>query len=382
MKINLINKEIQEMLRTSRSTNMTYREHLSKLFSNYKQLLQDNKIELEKYCYIVYPYSELFKTVENSCKILLQIYDSYIRGKIGYAVSLMKKHFTYEESIFNLDLQRDTTLYRARVVNDCGNTIGINSMFHVPFENRNIITNNRFNISGYPCLYLGNSILACWEEMRKPNPDYMFISRYSLNEKVTKKVIDIRWNEHVESSLEVDDDERKGWIQFNIIRFLNTIPLKIACSIPVHDLEASFKEEYVIPQILLLSCIGNKYVDGIAYTSTRRDEQISSDISLHHNYVFPVQKVDDRGYCTTLASNFLMTRGVSFMEADIKNVFHAKGTPNVYVEDSTIVLGTLDQDKSEYECTKFGQMEDYLKTQPRYSLKKIDGKWEEIPREL
>ena len=97
MKINLINKEIQEMLRTSRSTNMTYREHLSKLFSNYKQLLQDNKIELEKYCYIVYPYSELFKTVENSCKILLQIYDSYIRGKIGYAVSLMKKHFTPEE---------------------------------------------------------------------------------------------------------------------------------------------------------------------------------------------------------------------------------------------------------------------------------------------
>ena len=180
----------------------------------------------------------------------------------------------------------------------------------------------------------------------------------------------------------MDDDERKGWIQFNIIRFLNTIPLKIACSIPVHDLEASFKEEYVIPQILLLSCIGNKYVDGIAYTSTRRDEQISSDISLHHNYVFPVQKVDDRGYCTTLASNFLMTRGVSFMEADIKNVFHAKGTPNVYVEDSTIVLGTLDQGKSEYECTKFGQMEDYLKTQPRYSLKKIDGKWEEIPIEL
>jgi hypothetical protein len=131
-----------------------------------------------------------------------------------------------------------------------------------------------------------------------------------------------------------------------------------------------------------LSCIGNKNVDGIAYTSTRRDNQISDDLSLHHNYVFPVQKITDRGFCEKLTSDFQITHGISFMEANIKNVFHGKGTPNIYVENDTLHLDDIDQGKTEYQCTKFGQMEDYLKTQPRYSLKKIDGKWEEIPIEL
>jgi hypothetical protein len=60
------------------------------------------------------------------------------------------------------------------------------------------------------------------------------------------------------------------------------------------------------------------------------------------------------------------------MEADIKNVFHAKGIPNIYVENDTLHLDDIDQGKTEYQCTKFGQMEDYLKKQPRYSLKKVD----------
>lgn len=53
-------------------------------------------------------------------------------------------------------------------------------LFHVPFEKRHLIGNNRFSLSGLPCLYFGSSIYGCWEEMNRPNLDYCFTSRFDL----------------------------------------------------------------------------------------------------------------------------------------------------------------------------------------------------------
>ena len=63
------------------------------------------------------------------------------------------------------------------------------------------------------------------------------------------------------------------------------------------------------------------------------------------------------------------------MEADVKNVFYGKGMPHIHIENETLCLDTLDNGKSEYQCSKFGQMEEYLNSQPLYELYRIQNAW-------
>ena len=382
MALNIINKSVQAMLMTPRPADKTHREYLVKLLGQYYNMLKESYVDLKQYEYKSISYAEILTCVKDICSKLLKVYDLYMHGDVAKSIQVMRDCFTRTDLRLIEQITSSNIMYRARVIDSTQCLLDSKSMFHIPVEKRSLIANNRFNISGYPCLYLGNSILACWEEMAKPNLEQFYVSQVELRNKKNKKVIDLRWDTSVDIPRITEDDGSQGAIKRKVVDFMFRIPLKIACSIPVFDPQLTFKEEYVIPQILLMSCIGNKNVDGIAYTSTRRDDQISDDLSLHHNYVFPVQKIKDRGFCEKLTTDFQITHGISFMEADIKNVFHAKGTPNIYVENDTLHLDDIDQGKTEYQCTKFGQMEDYLKTQPRYSLKKIDGKWEEIPIEL
>ena len=375
MTINEINKELQRLLAHPHSIYETYRMFLASLFAKYYDLLKESKDDLEQYCFIASPYKDLLEEVQSCSDYLLGIYDLYISGHVGDAVERMRKHFTPEESMFTDEVSSLTPMYRARVNESFDETFGVKEMFHVPFENRSKIASSRFSITGYPCLYLGSTILACWEEMQKPIIDNLSVSRFLLQNGVSKNVINLCWHDELDFDLKSVDDEEHGLLQLKALRLLRRFPLMLACSVKASNPNAPFKEEYVLPQVLLLSCIDNEHVDGIAYTSTRRDDQISSNIELHQNFVFPSQNITDVGYCSKLASDFQLTKGVSFMEADIKNVFYGKGMPYIHIENETLCLDTLDNGKSEYQCSKFGQMEEYLNSQPLYELYRIKTAW-------
>jgi hypothetical protein len=64
-------------------------------------------------------------------------------------------------------------------------------MFHVPFEKRRLVRNQRYSIAGLPCLYLGSSIWICWEEMGRPSLDSLSISRFRIAEPVV--VLDFQY---------------------------------------------------------------------------------------------------------------------------------------------------------------------------------------------
>lgn len=301
-----------------------------------------------------------------------------MQGKIEKAVHKMDYEFMSSESIFAERMSSKEPLYRARTIESTQGSYDVREMFHVPFEQRGKISNNRFSIAGFPCLYLGKSILACWEEMQKPNIDNLCVSRVAKKERDRLYVIDLSWKEDVDGTISADEMEQCEQY-YDIVTWIKRLPLIIACSIRAFDPSAPFKEEYVIPQIMLSACIENEDIEGIAYTSTRRDEQIASDMELHKNYVFPVRKVTDKGYCKELAEEFSLTRGISFMEAEIKNVFHARGMQVTAIEDDALCFNDLDKGKSEYECTKFGQMEEYLGKQQFYTIHESMGVYEVHP---
>ena len=381
MTLEHINNTLQSLLVNTRSTGETYRMYLLTLFKTYYDMLEMSKFDIERYCFIASPYEDVLENVKMYCDQLLEIYDLYMGGKIGQAVELMRDRFTSKESMFTDNISSTIRMYRARVQDSQCMTFNVKDMFHVPFETRGKIANNRFSITGYPCLYLGKSILACWEEMHKPMLDNLSVSRFLLKKGIQKNIINLCWHSTTMYDLDTNDEDEQNLRKLRALRLLQRYPLMIACSIRTFDPKAPFKEEYVIPQVLLLSCIDNEYVDGISYTSTRRDNQIADDIELHQNFVFPAQDIKDIGFCSKLASDFQMTRGISFMEADINNVFYGKGTPNIYVKDSTLFLDKLDHGKTEYQRSKFGQMEEYLGSLPLYELWKRYSSWQEHPTE-
>lgn len=382
MIVNNINKEVLELLQNARPSNWTYKQYLAWLFEQYMRKLRDNQNEIEEYCIDPEPFEVVIKKVEDACDKLLAIYDLYMQGRVGKAADDMDSEFLIEEamSIYAVELPSNEPLYRARTIESSQGSYDVKEMFHVPFEKRGKISNNRYSIAGFPCLYFGTSILACWEEMHKPNIDSLCVSRVNKEEAKHMTVIDLSWKEDVDSIIP-EDEKQKYDKYYEILTWIERLPLIIACSIRAYDPAAPFKEEYVIPQVLLLACIENERIDGVAYTSTRRDEQISSDMGLHKNYAFPVKEVTDKGYCTELARKFRLTRGVSFMEAEIKNVFQGRGTPTIDVKGETLCIDNWDDGKTEYECTKFGQMEEYLGQQQFYTLHKSMGVWEVCPVE-
>lgn len=376
MIVNKINKELLELLQNTQPANKTYRQHLAWLFEEYLHKLSFYQPEWGKYCLIAEPTEDIIEGVQKSCDKLLAIYDLYMQGKIGDAVDEMVMGFMTSESIFREELTSQEPLFRARTIESYQGSYDAREMFHVPFEKRGKIANNRFSIAGFPCLYMGKSILACWEEMHKPNIDNLCVSKVAIEESESRFVIDLTWKEDLDSNISEDEEEQSMQYQ-DIITWLKRLPLIIACSIRVYDPAAPFKEEYVIPQMILLACIDNAYIDGVAYTSTRRDEQISADMELHKNYAFPVREIADEGYCKELVSVFDLTRGISFMEAEIKNVFHARGMQVMRKKGVVMHIKNMDKGKSEYECTKFGQMEEYLSSQPFYCIFEDKGEWKE-----
>ncbi|MBG7610701.1 hypothetical protein IU405_00375, partial [Polaribacter sp. BAL334] len=72
-------------------------------------------------------------------------------------------------------------VYRIRT-NDSTYNSGFTAkdLFHIPYEKRHLIGNNRFSLSGFPCLYFGNKVYCCWEELNRPKIENCFISKFDL----------------------------------------------------------------------------------------------------------------------------------------------------------------------------------------------------------
>lgn len=151
--------------------------------------------------------------------------------------------------------------------------LGKMDMFHVPYNKRYNLHNERFSLTGQPILYLGNSIADVMEELDIDIDDndalqHLKISSFEfLNEEdkieKKKKIFDLRCN------IWQDMKNIKN-CTFSEKKFFRNI-LSVICSFQKRkELEGyAFKEEYVLPQMLAQVLKRNHY-DGICYYSTKR----------------------------------------------------------------------------------------------------------------
>lgn len=189
-------------------------------------------------------------------------------------------------------------------------------MFHIPFSQRHFVRAQRFSVAGLPCLYLGTSLYICWREMDKPDFDKLYISAYKIDKNNDSKVLNIG-PDFLYKQRSILESKRKNKYDFNTkLSYLALWPLIIACNYLKKYDNASFVQEYIIPNLLMqwISRNSNENVVGIAYRSTKLPANALGSRGI--NVVLPpkvrYEEMANNEFCPNLAKIFKFTLPVSW----------------------------------------------------------------------
>ena len=287
----------------------------------------------------------LMDEIQKECDGIEECLNLYSRANLGACIEKMREIIGHD-SFCAYRVKEGNLWYRSRMVEGRKRVLKASEMFHVPFELVRKIGNNRFSISGYPCLYLSNTIWACWEEMKEPAMEDFCTS-------LVKPTIDIELL-----------DLRFPNTKYNqtVENVLYSLPLIIACSVEVEHPDAPFKPEYIIPQIVMLALVNHEKYQGCSFTSTKKIDNFDWPDDLLCNIAMPVKCVNKTGLCPKLTDSFLISDAINYkyevLKCNISSVRYASEASIDEIFGGPHVESTIYED---YEGSIFGQMEKILK---------------------
>ena len=297
-------------------------------------LITDNNIYFPKHVYsFLSEYIEFVKKVTCSSDIIESI--SLFRDKIYYCLldnysgQANSSYSYFCEALDSIEFHtvftslKENSFYRVRKSkkDKDGNYIlrDYKDMFHIPFECRYRVSTRRYSYPGLPCLYLGNTINVCMDEIgAKDDDDYANVANIYIKDISNIKVVDLFFFENYDFN---------NLLESQKVNFIKLWPLVMCCSLSYKEGDdMDFRPDYIIPQMLLEYIIDKKYsemlngkddiIAGIRYHSAKRSMFPLNDEKKYVNYVFPVQKSREKGLCEHLERKFFV-QSVSFYK-DIK----------------------------------------------------------------
>lgn len=214
---------------------------------------------------------------------LISIYTKWISGNAYSAIKeldeLLKKFELIESEKYGININ-NKIFYRGRKT--AKNSIfNCYDMFHIPYDKRYLVRNQRYSLSGYPLLYLNasiNGVLAELGALETELENYSFSSFY-FNKKYNIYSLLNPFKEYLESEYKPKQKlivKNFSTSQKELTRRLLKLILVSVCSfskrMQYSELEklgmSIFYEEYVIPQALTQVLRKNDF-NGIYYPSTR-----------------------------------------------------------------------------------------------------------------
>lgn len=192
----------------------------------------------------------------------------------------------------------------------------------------------RFNLSGYACLYLAESLYLAWEECRRPDFHTANFVRF-INRKNLKVF-----------TLTLPDAKKLN----SLPAFFRTY-LSLACSVKAKD-DDKDHWQYRISNLFIkmIYQLEGHPIDGIKYMSSKRFENENFRMEYVKDcaaFVFPPKNLDDE-YCKKLASLFEMTDSHSYFYFKIYGINYissSKAATRVY--DNTVFAFLENQLKKE-----------------------------------
>lgn len=310
---------------------------------------------------------------------------SYYKGyasesfeELSKGINQIKSNLTLSKRLDFMPLDVVQNLYRVRSSQE--KIFSRKEMFHIPFEQRGNVKEQRYSIIGLPCLYLANSSYLAWLELGKPDFSNLQVSRLQLNlNELSFLDISVTPKSHIQYFKEYLD-KGDSLMEEKFIQGANRIfilwPLVMACSINVKKPNSNFIPEYIIPKQLLEWVRIQNEVDGIRYFSTKIEEGFNFSSGNLINYVIPVQTSEEKGVCRELSKKIRITNPISWnlLNMATEDVYQNMKTDkrgykehgnNLPLNKVEIIKGV----KQDYWKTAFGKVEYQLLQMEEASIK-------------
>lgn len=249
------------------------------------------------------PMHIILDKIEKTAKTVRQILSAFLRGNHHEALQITRNMM----KSMKLDMMSfEIPMYKCRENSKLFH-FSKDEMFHIPYNKRHLIGNQRFSLSGIPCLYLGSSSYICWEELGRKDLNSTNYCGYSLKEEI--KMFDFVLPSAITNSHQI-----------------RRTVLILACSLAA-DRESLFKPEYIVSQSILHSLIYRSYYSHslfcLRYYSSHLlngdanyydiDYDNPNLLERYINYVFPAASSVSEGYNDKLRSIFNQTETVSLL---------------------------------------------------------------------
>lgn len=295
-----------------------------------------------------------YTQINTYCAKIITTISSWFEGNISEA----KKNFdeTLKARLLILPQKKilsKNCFYRIRT-SDEHKILEKKDLFHIPFELRNKISTQRFSIPGFPCLYLGNSVYICWEELNRPKFHDIQVAKFENNTEIN--LYNLSYEQYNLQKLNAQNPT-----DGDLINLLLAYPIIAACSIQVPKSRQldHFKPEYLIPQIVLQTLLEQRDKNtGVVYSSTKIYRENSRNEGTFENFVLPTtSKARSKGFCTDLTTLFNMTSAIAGWPVDFINSYD---TTTITPCDFDVRKLDLDGVEIDYASTQFALLEKSL----------------------
>ena len=301
---------------------------------------------------------ESLSFIEELCNTIIEIIQYYYEGRRWLAFekfTIVMNGKEESDGLFDrlgkIIIMKDDYLYRGRPKEN-DKVYDRLDMLHIPLDKRGLVKTQRFSCPGFPCLYLGNSIYCCWEELKRKPLESLMFSAFRARRQFS--LFDLRIPDL--ENYQVD----------KIDQTLKRVPLILACSIAVKCPDDVFKPEYINPQFITDTIIlrnkailkdesiinSDNNIWGVIYSSTQIHEGFTNDTKLLQNIMLPIVGINSKkNYCQNLASLFDISKPLSY-DHDINQLCGLR--------DTTRTIGTLNariNTKERYENSIFALIE-------------------------
>ena len=334
--------EASSWLRDPKSKEGSIQDRTQSVLALFKSYIKRNKTELETNTGV--PVKDLIDEVVRCQTLFGSIIDSYLKGVHHIAITSANK---FIKGINSTILPKGARLYKAR---ECKSNylFGKDELFHIPYDKRNKIGNQRFSVSGMPCLYLASSTYVCWEELGRVDFSLCNFCGFSNQ-------IDVPLYDFVIPPI------------INTMADVKRVSAILACSLSA-ERDALFKEEYILPQCFLQSLILKHHyfhIDqrlfAVRYLSVhllngdadcfKIDLNETTWVNRLYNYVFPAASAEKSGHNTLLRDLFVQTNPTSMFK---ETLLHPEklvsgDSHDVYLDSQFGLMDAFIDDKMGYK---------------------------------
>lgn len=192
-------------------------------------------------------------------------------------------------------------------------------LFHLPISKISRSSNERFSRCGFPALYLSSELPLAWQECAYPNQYYYSEFQYIENdpsdltlEHKNRFISLYTPREILNWSTSVKYGDFGLWTTV-VEKYLCTYPLTLACSFVNETGNAPYKQEYIIPQMLMQWVRRNhdRYF-GISYFTCLDTSLIPGYWNAYNIAIPATNPYDENGYSKELDSSFYWSKPYSY----------------------------------------------------------------------